>query len=160
MNHPVRPTTGVDEPASRPAVLLPLSAQLQEAAAQVVQDVADSGSPDASGPASGAPAPSAPAPGAPVTAAVPSVVVQALLDWPGPALAECRVQAWHLGDVLGWEARTVVVPAGTTLDGLAEAVAEAGYAHRRRPDGRAAWRVLPDHSGPWLTLDVEPAGQS
>jgi hypothetical protein len=84
-----------------------------------------------------------------------AALVQAQIDWPGPALAEARLWACLPGDPFSMTFEPISLPIGVTLDDLAAGVEAAGYRFRRMSDGRAAWRVIHDHRGPWLSLDVE-----
>ena len=84
-----------------------------------------------------------------------AALIQAQIDWPGPALAEARMWACLPGDPFSITIEPVTLGIGNTLDDLALAVETAGYRFRRTPDGQPFWRVIPDHAGPWLSLDAE-----
>jgi hypothetical protein len=84
-----------------------------------------------------------------------AALVQAQTDWPGPALAEARLWARLPGDPFSTTIEPLRLGVGVTLDDLVATVEAAGYGFRRTLDGRPAWRVIPDHAGPWLSLDVE-----
>lgn len=84
-----------------------------------------------------------------------AALIQAQIDWPGPALAEARLWAGLPGDPFSTTIQPLRLAGGVTLDDLAVTVEALGYGFRRTPDGRASWRVIPDHAGPWLSLDVE-----
>jgi hypothetical protein len=86
-----------------------------------------------------------------------AALVQAQIDWPGPVLAEARMWACLPGEPFSITVEPLVLEIGTTLDDLALAVETAGYRIRRTSNGREAWRIVHDHRGPWLSLDVERA---
>jgi hypothetical protein len=88
------------------------------------------------------------------TSATSCVLVQAQIDWPGPAVAEARVRTGDSGDPRATHIESVALQIGTTLDDLVTDLERAGIVFRRHDDGRAAWRVIPDEAGPWLSLDV------